>query len=164
MYDALIEPLYHLLPLARFALVDLLMVAVMLGPYLLDVAPKNAAVAHFILENGKLFFMFFGGTEIDLTQFNRISNGSSGFGLLAFTFPLLARMLVCLSAGFPCVRAMLNGSLPAPHTLIAFPFVEEHGKLRNEALTVAIGATVYESCFQAACNRRQRSRNQLWAD
>jgi Kef-type K+ transport system membrane component KefB len=147
MFDAVIEPLHHLPPLARFAIVDPLMAGVLLGPYAFGVATKNAAVAHFIAEIGKLFLMLFGAMEIDLAQFNRTSNRSSGFGLLTFTSPLLAGMLVGLWAGLPWVRAMLIGSLPASHALIAFPIVEKHRKVRNEAVTITIGAAAYESRF-----------------
>ena len=46
-------------------------------------------------------------------------------------------------AGYPLVGALLIGSLLASHTLIAYPIVEKLGQLRNEAVTVTIGATVF---------------------
>jgi Kef-type K+ transport system membrane component KefB len=66
-----------------------------------------------------------------------------GFGLLTFAFPLTAGTLVGLAAGSPLVGALLIGSLLASHTLIGYPIVEKLGKLRNEAVTVTIGATVF---------------------
>src|SRR5262245_34637784 len=87
--------------------------------------------------------MFFAGMEIDLVQFNRTRNRSIGFGLLTFAFPLAAGILVGFGAGYPWVGALLIGSLLASHTLIAFPIVERLGQLRNEAVTVTIGATVF---------------------
>jgi Kef-type K+ transport system membrane component KefB len=155
--------LTHLPTLARFALVMLILFAipplcrrvrlpvvvglmaagVLFGPYGLQVAPKHSEVAHFFAELGKLLLMFFAGMEIDLVQFNRTRNRSIGFGLLTFALPLTAGLLVGFWAGYPWVGALLIGSLLASHTLIAYPIVDRLGKLRNEAVTVTIGATVF---------------------
>jgi Kef-type K+ transport system membrane component KefB len=153
----------HLPPLARFsiamlllfvvpplcrrvrlpAVVGLLAAGVIFGPYGLQVAPKHGEVAEFFAELGKLLLMFFAGLEIDLAQFNRTRNRSIGFGLLTFALPLTAGLLVGFASGYPWVGALLIGSLLASHTLIAYPIVERLGKLRNEAVTVTIGATVF---------------------
>ena len=162
MFAALSE-LTELPPLARFsiamlilfavpplcrrvrlpAVVGLMAAGVLVGPFGLQLAPKHGEVAYFFAELGKLLLMFFAGMEIDLVQFNRTRNRSIGFGLLTFAFPLTAGLLVGLWAGYPWVGALLIGSLLASHTLIAFPIVEKLGKLRNEAVTVTIGATVF---------------------
>ena len=123
--------------------VGLLATGVLIGPYGLQFAPRNAEVAEFFAHIGKLLLMFFVGLEIDLAQFNRTRNRSMGFGLLTFAFPLAAGLLVGLVAGYPLVGALLIGSLLASHTLIAYPIVERLGKLRNDAVTVTIGATVF---------------------
>jgi Kef-type K+ transport system membrane component KefB len=125
------------------AVVGLLAAGVLVGPYGLRLAPRNAEVAQFFAEIGKLLLMFFAGLEIDLAQFNRTRNRSMGFGLLTFAFPLTAGLLVGLAAGYPLVGALLIGSLLASHTLISYPIVERLGKLWNEAVTVTIGATVF---------------------
>jgi Kef-type K+ transport system membrane component KefB len=127
----------------RPAVVGLLAAGVLFGPYGLQVAPKHSEVAHFFADLGKLLLMFFAGMEIDLVQFNRTRNRSIGFGLLTFAFPLAAGLLVGFWAGYPWVGALLIGSLLASHTLIAYPIVEKLGQLRNEAVTVTIGATVF---------------------
>lgn len=163
MLDAVLEPIHRLPPLARFsvamlilftvpplcrrvrlpAVVGLLAAGVLVGPFGLEVAPRHGEVAHFFAELGKLLLMFFAGMEIDLVQFNRTRNRSVGFGLLTFALPLAAGALVGFAAGYPLVGALLIGSLLASHTLIAYPIVEKLGKLRNEAVTVTIGATVF---------------------
>ena len=125
------------------AVVGLMAAGVLIGPFGLQLAPKHGEVAHFFAELGKLLLMFFAGMEIDLAQFNRTRNRSIGFGLFTFTLPLTAGLLVGLGAGYPWVGALLIGSLLASHTLIAYPIVEKLGKLRNEAVTVTIGATVF---------------------
>src|SRR6478672_10445052 len=109
MPDAVLEPLHHLPPLARFsvvmlilftvpplcrrvrlpAVVGLLAAGVFIGPHGLQVAPKHGESAEFFAEVGKLLLMFFAGMEIDLVQFNRTRRRSVGFGLLTFTFPLV---------------------------------------------------------------------------
>jgi Kef-type K+ transport system membrane component KefB len=161
--DSASESFAYLPPLARFAVamlvlfavpplcrryrlpavVGLLAAGVIFGPYCLQCAPKHSEVADFFAELGKLLLMFFAGMEIDLVQFNRTRNRSIGFGLLTFALPLAAGMLVGFGAGYPWVGALLIGSLLASHTLIAFPIVEKLGQLRNEAVTVTIGATVF---------------------
>src|SRR5688572_11444847 len=163
MPDFLLEQLRSLPPLARFsvamlilftipplcrrvrlpAVVGFLAAGVLVGPHCLEVAPKHGEVAHFFAELGKLLLMFFAGMEIDLVLFNRTRNRSVGFGLLTFALPLTAGLLVGFWAGYPWVGALLIGSLLASHTLIAYPIVDKLGKLRNESVTVTIGATVF---------------------
>jgi Kef-type K+ transport system membrane component KefB len=125
------------------AVVGLMAAGVLIGPFGLQLAPRHGAVVDFFAELGKLLLMFFAGLEIDLVQFNRTRHRSISFGLLTFAFPLLAGFLVGLLAGYTWVGALVIGSLLASHTLIAFPIVEKLGKLRNEAITVTIGATVF---------------------
>lgn len=125
------------------SVVGLMAAGVLVGPYCLQLAPRNGEVAHFFAEIGKLLLMFFAGMEIDLAQFNRTRNRSIGFGLLTFSLPLAAGYLVGIWSGYSWVGALLIGSLLASHTLIAYPIVEKLGKLRNEAVTVTIGATVF---------------------
>jgi Kef-type K+ transport system membrane component KefB len=163
MFDAVFEPIRDMPPLARFsvamlilftvpplcrrvrlpAVVGLLAAGILVGPHCLQLAPKHGEVAHFFAELGKLLLMFFAGMEIDLVLFNRTRNRSIGFGLLTFALPLTAGLLVGFWAGYPWVGALLIGSLLASHTLIAYPIVEKSGQLRNEAVTVTIGATVF---------------------
>lgn len=163
MFEAVLSHFRDLPPLARFcvamlilftvpplcrrwrlpAVVGLLAAGVLFGPHGLEVAPKHSEVAEFFAEIGKLLLMFFAGIEIDLVMFNRTRNRSLGFGTLTFALPLAAGLLVGLWAGYPWVGALLIGSLLASHTLIAFPIVEKLGRVRNEAVTVTIGATVF---------------------
>jgi Kef-type K+ transport system membrane component KefB len=156
-------PMTDLPPLARFSIamlvlfavpplcrrvrlpsvVGLLAARVLVGPFGLQVAPKHGEIAEFFAELGKLLLMFCAGMEIDLVQFNRTRNRSIGFGLLTFACPLAAGLLVGFWAGYSWVGALLIGSLLASHTLIGFPIVEKLGQLRNESVTVTIGATVF---------------------
>ncbi|VTR97101.1 sodium:proton antiporter : Sodium/hydrogen exchanger OS=Cyanothece sp. (strain PCC 8801) GN=PCC8801_1707 PE=4 SV=1: Na_H_Exchanger [Gemmata massiliana] len=163
MFDPILDQVRHLPPLVRFcimmlifftvpplcrrvrlpAVVGLLGAGLVIGPFCLGVAPKHGEAVEFIAELGKLLLMFFAGLEIDLIQFNASRNRSVGFGLLTFGVPLAAGMGVGFAAGYPLIGALLIGSLLASHTLIAYPIVDKLGKLGNEAVTVAIGATVF---------------------
>ena len=163
MFDGIVESLTHLPLLARFATalllfltipplckrirlpaaVGLLLAGVVLGPSGLHIAPENGEVAHFFADVGKLLLMFFAGLEIDLDQFLRIRNRSLTFGFATFGFPMLAGLTVGLVFGYGWIGALLIGSLLASHTLLGFPIVQQLGLVRNEAVTVAIGATVF---------------------
>jgi Kef-type K+ transport system membrane component KefB len=163
MFDQIVESLTHLPLLARFAIalllfltipplckrirlpaaVGLLLAGVVLGPSGLHVAPEHGEVAHFFSDMGKLLLMFFAGLEIDLDQFLRVRNRSLTFGIATFAFPLVAGILVGLVFGYGWIGALLIGSLLASHTLLGFPIVQQLGLVRNEAVTVAIGATVF---------------------
>lgn len=163
MFDNILESMTHLPLLARFAIalmlfltipplckrirlpsvVGLLLAGVVLGPSGLHVAPEHGEVAHFFADVGKLLLMFFAGLEIDLDQFMRIRKRSLTFGIATFAFPLLAGLIVGFVFGYGWIGALLIGSLLASHTLLGFPIVQQLGIVRNEAVTVAIGATVF---------------------
>jgi len=82
------------------AVVGLMAAGVVLGPYGLKFAPRHGEAAEFFADVGKLLLMFFADLEIDLEQFGRTRNRSIGFGLLTFSFPLLAGALVAILGAF----------------------------------------------------------------
>ena len=163
MFDEFVESMTKLPVLARFAIglafilvvphlckrirlpavVGLVLAGVLLGPSGLHIAPKHGEVAAFFADVGKILLMFFAGLEIDLNQFNRSRNRSVGFGLATFALPLAAGFAAGVGFGYGWIAALLIGSLLASHTLIGFPIVQRLGVVRNEAVTVTIGATVF---------------------
>jgi Kef-type K+ transport system membrane component KefB len=163
MFDGILEFLRQIPPLARFAIalmvfltmpafcrrirlpgvVGLLAAGVALGPSVMNIAPKNGEVAHFFAEIGKLLLMFFAGLEIDIAQFQRVRNRSAGFGLASFGLPLLMGVGLGLAFGYAVLPALLIGSVFASHTLLGYPIVQRLGLVRNEAVTVTIGATIF---------------------
>jgi Kef-type K+ transport system membrane component KefB len=116
---------------------------VIFGPYGLHVGPKHNEVAEYFAEVGKLLLMFFAGLEVDLQQFQRTRNRSLIFGLATFALPLIAGIAIGMSFGYGWIGALLIGSLLASHTLLGFPIVQRLGLVRNEAVTVSIGATIF---------------------
>ena len=163
MLASLLESLAHLPLLARFAIVlivflevpalcrrvrlpavvGLLAAGVLLGPSGLHVAPRHGEVAHFFADIGKLLLMFFAGLEIDLTQFQRLRNRSLAFGMASFALPLAMGFGLGLVFGYVWLTALLIGSVFASHTLLGYPIVQRLGLVRNEAVTVTIGATIF---------------------
>lgn len=163
MVDTFIESATHLPPMARFAValivfllvpalcrrvrlpgvVGLLAAGVLLGPNGLGVAPKHSDTAEFFAELGKLLLMFFAGLEIDLEQFHQVRRRSFIFGMASFGLPLIMGFFVGLAFGYAWLAALTIGSIFASHTLLGYPIVQKLGLVRNEAVTVTIGATIF---------------------
>jgi Kef-type K+ transport system membrane component KefB len=157
------EPIVHLPLLVRFALVlaiflfipplcrqlripagvGLLLAGIVLGPSGLHTLPNAAPVAEFFAEIGKLLLMFFAGLEIDLSQFRRTGVRSLAFGFLTFSIPLLVGAGVGMLAGYGWLAAVVIGSLMASHTLLGFPIVQRMKLVKDEAVAVTIGGTVF---------------------
>lgn len=125
------------------AVVGLMAAGVLFGPHGLQVGPKHKEVAEYFAEVGKLLLMFFAGLEIDLQQFQRTRNRSVVFGLATFSLPLIAGFAVGYAFGYGWIGALLIGSLLASHTLLAYPILQRLRLVRNEAVTVTIGATIF---------------------
>ncbi|MFO0807611.1 MAG: cation:proton antiporter [Gemmataceae bacterium] len=163
MFGGFLESITHLPPLARFAValivfltvpalcrkvrlpavVGLLAAGVVLGPSGLHVAPKHGEVAQFFADIGKLLLMFFAGLELDLVQFQQVRNRSLAFGVASFAFPIVMGTALGLAFGYNWLSALLIGSVFASHTLLGYPIVQRLGLVRNEAVTVTIGATIF---------------------
>ncbi|MGC8786905.1 MAG: cation:proton antiporter [Anaerolineae bacterium] len=92
---------------------------------------------------GLVYLMFSAGLELDLQQFSRVRYRAMLFGLFTFTVPLLAGILTGHLMRMGWDSAILLGSIYASHTLVAFPIVAQLGVVSNEAVSVAIGATIF---------------------
>jgi Kef-type K+ transport system membrane component KefB len=163
MFEGVLESVTHVPSLARFAIalivflivpalcrrvwlpavVGLLAAGVVLGPNGLVLTPKNLAVSSFFADIGKLLLMFFAGLEIDLTQFQRVRNRSLAFGVASFALPLAMGTALGKIFGYGWLSALLIGSVFASHTLLGYPIVQRLRLVRNEAVTVTIGATIF---------------------
>jgi Kef-type K+ transport system membrane component KefB len=163
VFETFIEWMKHLPMLARFAIsltlilalpplcrrirlpgvVGLLLAGVAFESVGLGVAPERAPVAVFFSEIGKLLLMFFAGLEIDLSQFQRVRNRSLVFGLASFATPLVFGTVLGRLFGYNWLSALLIGSVFASHTLLGYPIVQGLNLVRNEAVTVTIGATIF---------------------
>lgn len=122
--------------------VGMLLCGIVVGPYGLDVFGKQAPVADFLGEMGKLLLMFFSGLEIDLELFKKARNRTIAFGIVTTSVPLILGSLVGLAFGYHAIPAIVLGSLLASHTLLALSVVTSIGAIRLEPVIITIGATV----------------------
>ncbi len=136
-----IPPLVERLKLP--GLVGLLLAGVILGPYGLKLLNPNSETIKLLSDIGKIYLMFVAGLEIDMQSFRRTRNRSLSFGLATFLTPLITGTLLGHAFGFGWNAAILIGSLFASHTLLAYPLVQRLGVVRNEAVTVTVGATIF---------------------
>ena len=67
-----------------------------------------------LAEIGKLLFMFFVGFEIDLAPFNSTRSRAVVFGILTFTIPLTAGILLGRAFGYPLTRCSSRPSSSPP--------------------------------------------------
>jgi Kef-type K+ transport system membrane component KefB len=120
----------------------LLVGGILLGPNLLGlVNPQNKTIQLFS-ELGKLMLMFFAGFEINLNQIKKEGTRTIAFGLLTFTVPMLVGTAVGLAFGFTINASILIGSLMASHTLLGLPVVKDLALMNNNAVLMAVGATI----------------------
>jgi Kef-type K+ transport system membrane component KefB len=136
-----VPPIFERLRLP--GLVGLIAAGVLLGSSGLGLLNQESETMKLFSDIGKIYLMFVAGLEIDLQQFRRTRNRSLGFGGATFLLPLLAGILVGRLFGFGWNAAILIGSLLASHTLLAYPIVQRLGVVKDEAVTVTIGATIF---------------------
>jgi Kef-type K+ transport system membrane component KefB len=123
-------------------LVGLLAFGVLLGPYVLDVAPVNHPIVQFFGDLGRLLLMFAAGLEIDLSLFRKAQTRSIIFGVITTIVPQVLGTAYGLVFGYGIIPSIVIGSLLASHTLLALPIVVRLGALGLEPVVVAIGATM----------------------
>jgi Kef-type K+ transport system membrane component KefB len=123
-------------------LVGLLAFGVLIGPYVLDIAPVNHPIVQFFGDLGRLLLMFTAGLEIEIDLFRKAQTRSIIFGVITTIVPQLLGTAYGLVFGYGIVPAIVIGSLLASHTLLALPIVARLGILGLEPIVVAIGATL----------------------
>jgi len=124
------------------ALVVLLAFGVLLGPYVLDVAPVNYPIVQFFGDLGRLLLMFAVGLEINIDLFHKAQTRSIIFGLITTIMPQVLGTVYGLAFGYGIIPAIVIGSLLASHTLLAMPIVTRLGAVGLEPVVVTIGATM----------------------
>jgi Kef-type K+ transport system membrane component KefB/mannitol/fructose-specific phosphotransferase system IIA component (Ntr-type) len=122
-------------------IIGLILAGLAVGPHgfrLLDRGP----VIDLLGTVGLVYLMFLAGVELDLQEFRRRRGRSALFGALTFALPLAGALAASLLMGYPLRTAVLLGAIFATQTLVAYPLVLRYGILRNEAVTVTVGATI----------------------
>jgi Kef-type K+ transport system membrane component KefB/nucleotide-binding universal stress UspA family protein len=124
-------------------LIGLLFAGVVLGSDGLGLLSAESETTRLLSDIGKIYLMFVAGLEIDLAEFRKAKNKSIGFGLATFLIPIIVGTIIGRQFGFGWNAAILIGSLLASHTLLSYPIVQRLGVVRNEAVTVTVGATIF---------------------
>lgn len=117
-------------------------VGLLIGPNALDLLQDGPSIV-LLSTIGLVYLMFNAGLEIDLRQFNRVRNKAVVFGLLTFSIPLVVGVIMGRLLGLAWTSSLLMGSVYASHTLVSFPILGRLGIVRNEAVAITIGATVF---------------------
>lgn len=123
-------------------LVGLLAAGVALGSHGLGWLDGESETMRLLSDVGVVYLLFIAGLEIDLAEFARIRQRSLRFGLLTFSLPMLAGLLLGLGFGYALLSAVLLGSILASHTPLGYPIVRSYGEAREESVVVAIGGTI----------------------
>jgi Kef-type K+ transport system membrane component KefB/nucleotide-binding universal stress UspA family protein len=123
-------------------IVGLIVGGILVGPNGFNLLPTGKTI-ELLSTVGLIYLMFSAGLEIDLNQFNQVRNKSMLFGALTFIIPEISGIGLGRLIGLDWSGAILLGSVYASHTLVAFPILSRLGILRNEPVSVTIGATVF---------------------
>ena len=124
-------------------LVGLLFAGVVLGSNGLGLLDAKSESIALLADIGKIYLMFVAGLEIDLDEFRKTKDRSIGFGFATFFVPLVFGTVIGQLFGMGLNASVLIGSLLASHTLLGYPIVNRLGVVKNEAVTVTIGATIF---------------------
>lgn len=124
-------------------LVGLLVAGVVLGKDGLNLINPQSESIKLFSEIGKIYLMFVAGLEIDLAEFRKTRNRSLAFGIATFATPLLIGIVIGRWFDFSWNSSILIGSLFASHTLLGYPIIQKLGKVRNQAVVITIGATIF---------------------
>ena len=124
-------------------LVGLLAAGIALGPQGLNLLSSELPTVQLLSDIGVVYLLFVAGLEIDLEQFRQTRNRSATFGVLTFAIPLTVGTAIGRLFGFGWNAAILLGSLFASHTPLGYPIVSRYGLVKNEAVLVTIGGTIF---------------------
>lgn len=92
---------------------------------------------------GLIYLMFDAGLDIDLGQFSRVRNQAIVFAAISFILPQLSGIGLGRLLGLNWAAAALLGATYASQTLIAYPVLSRLGIIRNRAVSITVGATIF---------------------
>jgi len=148
-------------------LVGLLAAGIALGPQGLNLLSSKLPTVQLLSDIGVVYLLFVAGLEIDLEQFRQTRNRSATFGVLTFAIPLTVGTAIGRLFGFGWNAAILLGSLFASHTPLGYPIVSRYGLVKNEAVLVTIGGTIFTDIAAllvlAACVGIHGGEFSLWS-
>lgn len=122
-------------------IVGLIIGGILIGPNGFGWLNNNSQIV-LLSTIGLLYLMFSAGMEVDIHLFKRVRTRAFIFGLFTFLIPQIMGTAFGLWLGMNWLGAILLGSAFSSHTLIAFPILTRLGIVKNEAISVTVGATV----------------------
>ena len=123
--------------------VGLIVGGIVMGPDILGLVNPQGATFKLFNELGKLLLMFFAGFEINLHDFKLVAKRATAFGFLTFIIPMIVGTLVGNFLGYNLNSAVLIGSLMASHTLLGLSVIKEYDLIKNDAVVITVGATIF---------------------
>ncbi|NIQ07726.1 MAG: cation:proton antiporter [Candidatus Korarchaeota archaeon] len=124
------------------------MIIGMHGLNLLETGPLIGALSTV----GLLYLMFNCGLELDLQQFKNLLWRSIFFATVSLAIPLLSAILIgrvivpylslMKDINFSLKASLLLGSIYGSQTLLAYPVLRRLGVIKNEAVSLTVGATI----------------------
>ena len=123
-------------------IVGIILGGILVGPHGFKLLAVGGEI-EFLATIGLIYLMFSAGLEVDVHLFNRVRGRSLIFGLFTFLTSQLMGMVLGRILGMSWLGAVLLGSAFSSHTLIAFPILSRLRIIRNEAIAVTVGATVF---------------------
>lgn len=124
-------------------LVGLVFSGIVLGPLGWNVFQTDTPTINLLSDIGLIYLMFIAGLEVDLEQFRHQKSRSLGFACFTFFISLALGFLIGKIFGFGGNTSILIGSMLASHTLLAYPIITRLGIVKNEAVSVTIGASIF---------------------
>ncbi|MBX6379456.1 MAG: cation:proton antiporter [Thermoflavifilum aggregans] len=92
---------------------------------------------------GLLYIMFLAGLELNLNEFKKNQHKSILFGIFTFVFPFVIGFLICEHVlHLSLISSILVASMFSTHTLVAYPIASRLRIISNEAVAIAVGATI----------------------
>ncbi|MDX1687945.1 MAG: cation:proton antiporter [Candidatus Promineifilaceae bacterium] len=123
-------------------IVGLILGGIFIGPHGINLLSLTETIELFGAV-GLIYLMFNAGLEIDLEQFRAFRNRSLLFFLASYLLPQASGIIIGRAFGLSWPAAVLLGAAYASHTLVAYPVLSRLGILRNEAVSVTVGATIF---------------------
>lgn len=123
-------------------IVGLILGGMLVGQHGLNLLVTNETISLFGTV-GLIYLMFNAGLEIDLKQLESARSKALVFAGLSFLLGELSGVAIGRFAGMSWQASLLLGSVYASQTLVAYPIVSNLGIIRNEAVAITVGATVF---------------------
>ncbi len=125
------------------AIVGLVFSGVVLGPLGWNLFHPESPIINLLSNIGLVYLMFVTGLEVDIDRFRQKKKRSLGFGCFTFSVSLAIGALVGRFFGFDWNTSILIGSLFSSYTLLAYPIINRLGIIKNEAVSITIGAKIF---------------------